>query len=100
MVLVFRFTATAVPPTGMVAVTVQPLAVWAVPRAEDAGAAAAVTGAASASEVMATAVSFAPRCVNLIMSVPLACQGRHAAASPGPVGQCSDYAWLPAPSMR
>src|SRR5215831_3040060 len=62
-------------PTGTVAVTVlQALAARAVPWAEEAGAAAAVAGAASASAVKATAVSIPPRCVNLMMSCPLACQ--------------------------
>src|SRR5215469_3525195 len=62
-------------PTGMVAVTVlQALAARAVPWAEEASAAAAVAWAASASAVKATAVSIPPRCVNLMMSCPLACQ--------------------------
>src|SRR5215467_4408978 len=77
MVLVFgsAVTASGALPTGIVAVTViQPLARWAMPRAEDADAAAAIPGAASASPVVATAVSIAPRCVNLMMSCPLAYQ--------------------------
>src|SRR5215470_8846830 len=62
-------------PRGMVAVTVlQALAARVVPWAGEAGAAAAVAGAASASAVKATAVSIPPRCVNLMMSCPLACQ--------------------------
>src|SRR5947208_1288155 len=75
MVLVFESAATppGPPPTGMVAVTVlQALAARAVPWAEEAGAATAVAGAASASPVRATAVSITPRCVNLMMSCPLA----------------------------
>jgi hypothetical protein len=56
----------------MVAVTLQPVAAWAVPRAEDADAVVAAAGAASASPVMATAMGIAPRGVNLMMSCLLA----------------------------
>src|SRR5690348_1255073 len=79
MVLVFGFAATpsGLWPTGMVAVTVmQPLAAWAVPRTEDAGAAAAVAGAASASPVMAAAMRIVARAVHLMMSCPFAWQWR------------------------
>src|SRR6266566_2073088 len=79
MVLVFGSAATppGKVPTGMVAVTVmQPLTAWAVPRAEDADAAAGVVGAASASPVMAAAMGIVARNVNLMMSHPLACQWR------------------------
>src|SRR5215469_16522814 len=101
MVLVFGSAATAsgALPTRMVAVTaIQPLARWAMPRAEDAGAAAAIVGAAIASPVLATAVSTAPRCVNVMMSRPLACQWQaRDRQPPGPLGLCPAYAWLPGP---
>ena len=41
---------------------------------EDAAAAAAIVGAASAGPVMATAMSIVARCANLMMSPPPVCQ--------------------------
>src|SRR5215470_11776978 len=73
MVPVFGFTVTPRGkfPTGTVAVTaMQPFAPWAVPGAEDAGAALAMVVATGASAVTAAPITHAVHRVNLMMSCP------------------------------